>query len=199
MVAMVEISKIPLTEAFYGTSSRMWKWILGVRAAFRRYDYLESALNGFERGYSMLMYSISDDQKELFTIDEQVAKIDADRAELQALTAESIDTEFNNRYEELFKQSNEQKRLVTTQIDLLRGSIKSEAVDNLRIRLDDAKAEKQRLLQAQSDEMQRLTRTYSASGADVSEEVATQRRSYQEQIAREERRLADFNKSLRMR
>ena len=39
MVAMVEISKIPLTEAFYGTSSRMWKWILG-RAAFRRYDYL---------------------------------------------------------------------------------------------------------------------------------------------------------------
>ena len=118
----------------------------------------------------MLMYSISDDQKELFTIDEQVAKIDADRAELQALTAKSIDTEFNNRYEELFKQSNEQKRLVTTQIDLLRGSIKSEAVDNLRIRLDDAKAEKQRLLQAQSDEMQRLTRTYSASGADVSEE-----------------------------
>ena len=64
--------------------------------------------------------------------------------------------------------------------------------------MDDAKAEKQRLLQAQSDEMQRLTRTYSASGADVSEEVATQRRSYQEQIAREERRLADFNKSLRI-
>ena len=28
----------------------------------------------------MLMYSISDDQKELFTIDEQVAKIDADGA-----------------------------------------------------------------------------------------------------------------------
>ena len=198
MVAMVEISKIPLTEAFYGTSSRMWKWILGFALLFVAMITFESALNGFERGYSMLMYSISDDQKELFTIDEQVAKIDADRAELQALTAKSIDTEFNNRYEELFKQSNEQKRLVTTQIDLLRGSIKSEAVDNLRIRLDDAKAEKQRLLQAQSDEMQRLTRTYSASGADVSEEVATQRRSYQEQIAREERRLADFNKSLRI-
>ena len=198
MVAMVEISKIPLTEAFYGTSSKMWKWILGFALLFVAMITFESALNGFERGYSMLMYSISDDQKELFTIDEQVAKIDADRAELQALTAESIDTEFNNRYEELFKQSNEQKRLVTTQIDLLRGSIKSEAVDNLRIRLDDAKAEKQRLLQAQSDEMQRLTRTYSASGADVSEEVATQRRSYQEQIAREERRLADFNKSLRI-
>ena len=198
MVAMVEISKIPLTEAFYGTSSRMWKWILGFALLFVAMITFESALNGFERGYSMLMYSISDDQKELFTIDEQVAKIDADRAELQALTAESIDTEFNNRYAELFKQSNEQKRLVTTQIDLLRGSIKSEAVDNLRIRLDDAKAEKQRLLQAQSDEMQRLTRTYSASGADVSEEVATQRRSYQEQIAREERRLADFNKSLRI-
>ena len=155
MVAMVEISKIPLTEAFYGTSSRMWKWILGFALLFVAMITFESALNGFERGYSMLMYSISDDQKELFTIDEQVAKIDADRAELQALTAESIDTEFNNRYAELFEQSNEQKRLVSTQINLLRGSIKSEAVDNLRIRLDDAKAEKQRLLQAQSEEMQR--------------------------------------------
>lgn len=198
MVAMVEISKIPLTEAFYRTSSRMWQWVLGFALLFVAMITFESALNGFERGYSMLMYSISDDQKELFTIDEKVTKIDADKAELQALTAESIDTQFNNRYSEMFEQSNEQKRLVVRQINLLRGSIKSEAVDNLRIRLSDAKAEKQRLLQAQSEEMQRLSRAYSSSGADVSEEVATQRRSYQEQIGTEERRLVNFNKSLRI-
>ena len=198
MVAMVEISKIPLTEAFYGTTSKLWKWVLGFSLAFVALITFESALNGFERGYSMLMYSISDDQKELFTIDEQVAKIDADRAELQSLSAESIDAEFNSRYEELFEQSSGQKRLVQEQINLLRGSIQTETVENLRSRLEDSKAEKQRLLQAQTEEMQRLSEAYSASGNDLSEEVATQRRLYLEQISREERKLADFNKRARI-
>ncbi len=194
MVSMVEATKIPLTEAFYETTARSWKLTLGAAIAFVALITFESAMNGFERNYSMLMYSIQEDQKTLFTTLQNVDKSQADILDLKALRAETIDEEYNDRYNELFDRSRSQKDLVQDQINLLRGSVKTESIAALRDQLKQAQEERDSLISQRNDEVNRVTEDFAGTASNLTNEISVQRRSYQGQLARAEQQLTEMNK-----
>jgi hypothetical protein len=194
MVAMVEITKIPLTGAFYHTSSRMWTWVFGGCLVFVTFMTFESAMNGFERNFSALMYSIDAPKKEMVTVNQSLEKLNEDRTRLTSLTLERIDSEYNERYEELFEQTNAQKLEIQEQINLLRASIQTEHVESLRRNLDAALTDKERLYGERSQELERLTIDYRSMAEGLTGEISAERRSKQAQLLRAQSRLDDMRK-----
>jgi len=189
MVAMVEITKIPLVGVFYKTTSRLWKWVFGACLVFVAAITFESAFNGFERNFAALMYSIDAPKKEIVTADQRIEKLAADRENLTSLSLESIEAEYNQRYEELFSQTNQQKTEIQDQVSGLRASIQTEYVEELRKELDNARTERSRLISQQDAELNRITADYANQAGNISDQLDSERRSLQGQLAQERQRL----------
>jgi len=189
MVAMVEITKIPLVGVFYKTTSRLWKWVFGACLVFVAAITFESAFNGFERNFAALMYSIDAPKKEIVTADQRIEKLAADRENLTSLSLESIEAEYNQRYEELFSQTNQQKTEIQDQVSGLRASIQTEYVEELRKELDNARIERSRLISQQDAELDRITSDYANQAGNISDQLDSERRSLQGQLAQERQRL----------
>jgi len=189
MVAMVEITKIPLVGVFYKTTSRTWKWVFAACLLFVAAITFESAFNGFERNFSALMYSIDAPKKEIVTADQRMDKLTSDREALTSMTLESIEAEYNSRYDELFAQSNEQKRVIQEQISSLRASIQTEFVEELRKELENARTERSRLISQQETELNRISQDYASQAGNISDQLDSERRSLQGQLAQERQRL----------
>ena len=182
MVAMVELTKIPLVGVFYKASSRRWKWVFGACLLFVAGITFESAFNGFERNFSALMYAIENSKKEVVTLDQKLEKLDADRVRLTSMTLESIEKEYNDRYSELFKQTDTQKQTIQGQIDTLRASIKSSYVTSLREELTTARDERTRLIADKSNEIERITNRFANESQLQASERDSIRRSLQAQL-----------------
>ena len=189
MVAMVEITKIPLVGVFYKTTSRLWKWVFGACLVFVAAITFESAFNGFERNFAALMYSIDAPKKEIVTADQRIEKLAADRENLASLSLESIEAEYNQRYDELFSQTNQQKTEIQDQVSGLRASIQTEYVEELRKELDNARIERSRLISQQDAELDRITSDYANQAGNISDQLDSERRSLQGQLAQERQRL----------
>jgi len=197
MVAMVEITKIPLVGVFYKTTSRTWKWVFAACLFFVAAITFESAFNGFERNFSALMYSIDAPKKEIVTADQRMDKLTSDREALTSMTLESIEAEYNSRYDELFAQSNEQKRVIQDQVGDLRASIQTEFVEELRKELENARTERARLISQQETELNRISQDYSSQAGNISDQLDSERRSLQGQLAQERQRLEVMEQTAR--
>jgi len=81
MVSIVELAKIPVAQAVYQTKTYVWKSIFIIALIFLAIITFETALNGFERNFNNLNYSVSQAREELqknkertITLDEQISK-----------------------------------------------------------------------------------------------------------------------------
>ena len=194
MVAMVEITKIPLVGVFYKASSNLWRWVFGLCLLFVAAITFESAFNGFERNFSALMYSIDAPKKEIVTLDQKLEKLTGDRAQLTEMTLESIEAEYNTRYDELFAQTNGQKKEIQSQISDLRASIQTEFVNELRKDQDSARKERERLITEQEKEIARITEDYSSQSSRLASEMDSEKRSLQGQLSEAQKRLEEIEK-----
>ena len=194
MVAMVEITKIPLVGVFYKASSNLWRWVFGLCLLFVAAITFESAFNGFERNFSALMYSIDAPKKEIVTLDQKLEKLTGNRAQLTEMTLESIEAEYNTRYDELFAQTNGQKKEIQSQISDLRASIQTEFVNELRKDQESARKERQRLISEQEKEIARITEDYSSQSSRLASEMDSEKRSLQGQLADAIKRLEEIEK-----
>jgi len=194
MVAMVEITKIPLVGAFYKTSSRVWSWTFGLVLAFVTLITFESAMNGFERNFSALMYSIDTPKKEMVTVQQRLEKSNEDRTRLTSLTLEIIDQEYNERYEQLFNQTDSQKRKIQDQVNLLRASIQTEHVESLKSNLTAARSDRERLYEERTKALERATDDYRNTASGLTGVIDSEMRSKQRQLLKEQSRLDDMRK-----
>lgn len=194
MVAMVEITKIPLVGAFYKTSSRVWSWTFGLVLAFVTLITFESAMNGFERNFSALMYSIDTPKKEMVTVQQRLDKSNEDRTRLTSLTLEIVDQEYNERYNQLFSQTNSQKLKIQDQVNLLRASIRTEHVESLKSNLAAARSDRERLYKERTTELERTTTDYRNTASGLTGVIDSEMRSKQRQLLKEQSRLDDMRK-----
>lgn len=197
MVAMVEITKIPLTQTFYKTTSNVWKLVFGSCLALVCLITFESALNGFERNFSALMYTIDEPKKEVVTTNQLIAKSEDDRMRLLSLTLEDIDAEYNERYDQLFVQSTSQKSETQDQINLLRASIQTEYVDSLRQELASVRKDKTQLYKERSAALSREAALASERAKGLSTELASDRRGLNRQLITAEQAFEKMNDTAR--
>ena len=189
MVAVVEGCKIPFVGAFYKTTSMKWKYTFGLVLVFVGIITFESAMNGLERSFSVVMFSVNKPFEQLVINDKKIDNLSTQRDDLADLTIQKIDTEYDTNYNNVFSRNNEQKNKIQEQINLLRASVSTETVKQYRTELSQARedrkdlyAERRRELQLASDEFQsRKTRIETYQNDEL--------QRLQIQLAREEKNL----------
>lgn len=189
MVAVVEATKIPFVEAFYHTSKKLWKIVFGFSLFFIALITFESAMNGFERNFQALIFTIDKYKKELINTEEQLPPLEERRNKLANLTSESIEKEYNERHEKISQQRQNQSVIIQNRIQQLRASIQTEFVTSLKEQVKVKQAELQVILEERKNELSRLATQHSLAIENASTELSTQRRTLQSQLNIEQNKL----------
>jgi hypothetical protein len=194
MVAIVEITKIPFVGATYKTSNTKWKIVFGTSLVFLAFITFESALNGFERNFHALIYSIDKHKKELIAVEEEIEPIASQREILANLTASGIEAEYSKRHAIISEERSRQADTIQDRIQGLRAATQTEYIRGLadqiadrRKQVDSQRADRKRELDGLIDASSQMTKN------SVSE-LNTQRRSQQQQLAKAQLYLEELRK-----
>ena len=159
MVAFVEITKIPFVDAFYKTSSRLWKSVFILSLLIISLITFESALNGFERNFNALNISVTRLQKKLLVTEESMFPIEQKIERAQALTMDRVEAQFTQGTENLTKQKLTQVESIENRKRLLQASVQTEFTAGIRSQMNAAE---QRIIELQDQLNAELDRTSSA-------------------------------------
>lgn len=189
MVAIVEITKIPFVGATYKTSHRKWKLVFGISLIFLAFITFESALNGFERNFHSLIFSIDKHKKELVAVEEELAPLEEKREKLANLSGPQIESEYSQRHAVISEERARQATIVQDRIQGLRAASQSEFIKGLNDQIDDRRKQLQALRNDKQKELDALINTSSQLTQNASDEINTQRRSLQQQLLNEQNYL----------
>lgn len=186
MVAIVEITKIPFVGATYKTSHRKWKFVFAVSLLFLAFITFESALNGFERNFHSLIFSIDKHKKELVAVEEEIAPLEEKREKLANLSAPQIETEYSQRHAIISEERSRQASIIQDRIQGLRAASQNEFIKGLNDQIDDRRAQLKALRADKQKELDALINNSSQLTQNAADEINTQRRSLQQQLANEQ-------------
>jgi hypothetical protein len=97
MVSIVELAKIPASQAVYQTRTRSWKFVFTVVLVFLAVITFETALNGFERNFTNLNYSVSQARVELQKNRERLSTLEEQIQRAKELNREQVIAEFDRQ------------------------------------------------------------------------------------------------------
>lgn len=189
MVAIVEITKIPFVGATYKTSHRKWKFVFGVSLVFLAFITFESALNGFERNFHALIFSIDKHKKELVALEEEIAPLTEKRERLANLSAPQIESEYSQRHAIISEERSRQANIIQDRIQGLRAASQTEYIKGLNDQIDDRRDQVKALRADRQKEIDALINASTQLTENASSEISTQRRSLQQQLINEQNYL----------
>jgi hypothetical protein len=182
MVALVEGTKIPFVEAFYNTSSGLWKLTFGVVLIFLAFITFESALNGFERNFTNLTYIIDNEKKNLVLVEEKIDRLNSNIEIASKANLTDIEDEYNERLEVISRERDSQTVQIQKRIQALRATIQSEYIKGLR---EQASSRNTQIERVRLDRDQQITRLRESSAASIDKteaEIGVRRRQLQNKI-----------------
>ena len=189
MVAIVEITKIPFVGATYKTSHKKWKLVFGISLLFLAFITFESALNGFERNFHALIFSIDKHKKELVALEEEIAPLVEKRERLANLSAPQIESEYSQRHAIISEERSRQANIIQDRIQGLRAASQTEYIKGLNDQIDDRRDQVKALRADRQKEIDALINASTQLTENASTEVNTQRRSLQQQLINEQNYL----------
>lgn len=189
MVAIVEITKIPFVGATYKTSHKKWKFVFGISLLFLAFITFESALNGFERNFHALIFSIDKHKKELVTLEEEIAPLLEKRDRLANLSAPQIESEYSQRHAVISEERSRQANIIQDRIQGLRAASQTEYIKGLNDQIDDRRDQVKALRADRQKEIDALINASTQLTENASSEINTQRRSLQQQLINEQNYL----------
>lgn len=189
MVAIVEITKIPFVGATYKTSHKKWKFVFGISLLFLAFITFESALNGFERNFHALIFSIDKHKKELVALEEEIAPLVEKRERLANLSAPQIESEYSQRHAIISEERSRQANIIQDRIQGLRAASQTEYIKGLNDQIDDRRDQVKALRADRQKEIDALINASTQLTENASTEVNTQRRSLQQQLINEQNYL----------
>jgi hypothetical protein len=192
MVAIVEITKIPFVAATYKTSNTKWKFIFGSSLIFLAFITFESALNGFERNFHALIFSIDKHKKELVAVEEEIEPLETRRERLASLSASQIEEEYSQRHSVISEERSRQAVVIQDRIQGLRAATQTEYIKGLSSQIDDHREQLKALRTDRQKEIDALIDASRQMTQNASSELDTQRRSLQQQLANEQAYLKEL-------
>jgi len=189
MVAIVEITKIPFVGATYKTSNTKWKLIFGTSLVFLAFITFESALNGFERNFHALIFSIDKHKKELVAVEEEIVPLDEKREKLAKLSSSQIETEYSQRHAIISEERSRQAETIQDRIQGLRAATQTEYIKGISEQIKDRREQVKTLRTDRQKELDALINASSQMTQNAASETSTQRRSLQQQLANEQNYL----------
>lgn len=194
MVAIVELTKIPFTEAVYKTQSYLWKILFLVSLTFIAFITFESAMNGFERNFQALVSSVDKPSKQLVTVEETLENLNNEYEKLSNLTQEGIDQRFNEQYKELSVQKNEQVNRLNDQIKDIRARSETSYIKAKRAENSDLEREINALRTQRDRETERVVQEFQENLKVSQQDMNVKRRNLQNQFHVEMAKLRDIEK-----
>ena len=141
MVAIVELTKIPLAVGFYNAPRLRWRVVFGVTLVFLILITFETALNGFERNFSNLTRTIQDQRAEILKLEDETAILD----EKISGTGVRDEDQINSRYDQLITDAQNSRRAAIVEIDQMIANRYAVAnvgrVPGLQVSLESVRAE----------------------------------------------------------
>lgn len=194
MVAAVEATKIPFVEAAYKTTKMRWKMVFGAGLVFLAFITFESALNGFERNFHALIFSIDKLKKELVAVEEEIAPLEEQREKLASLTSSKIESDYSQRHSLISEERNRQAQIIQDRVQALRAATQTEYIKSLQDQLDDQRAQLTAIRKERQRELELLQSEFGTMRENSLNELDTQRRSLQQQLLREQANLDALKK-----
>jgi hypothetical protein len=192
MVAIVEITKIPFVAATYKTSNSKWKFIFGTSLVFLAFITFESALNGFERNFHALIFSIDKHKKELVAVEEEIEPLEIRRTRLASLSSSQIEAEYSQRHAIISEERSRQAEVIQDRIQGLRAATQNEYIKGLSAQIEDRREQLKALRADRQKELDALIEASRQMTLNASSELDTQRRSLQQQLANEQAYLKEL-------
>lgn len=189
MVAAVEATKIPFVEAAYKTTKTRWKFIFGAGLVFLAFITFESALNGFERNFQALIYSIDKYKKELVALEEEIEPIEEQRQKLADLTSTGIESDYSQRHAVISEERNRQSSVIQERIQVLRAATQTEYIKSLQDQIEDRRSQLKAVRLERQKEIDGLQSQSNTMRENSINELNTQRRSLQQQLLKEQDNL----------
>tara|TARA_A100001037_G_C15148367_1_gene637608 strand:+ start:2645 stop:4228 length:1584 start_codon:yes stop_codon:yes gene_type:complete len=136
LIAVVEITKIPLTFAFMAVRNVLWRSLFLIFVLFLCAITFETLLNGFERNFSNLNRAIDSRKNEIESAEQEVALLENRRDYIVKFTEDDVLTEVNAgreeadaAYRQVAERIDENTRIVLADIDYtFEGELEGEIV-----------------------------------------------------------------------
>ncbi len=194
MVAGVELTKIPFVGVIYTTTSFYWKVLFSCVLFFLSMITFESALNGFERNFTALTYSIDKFKKDLILLEEKIPLVKESREKSALLTAEKVELSYDLRRKAISESRERESIDVQARISSLRATITSDYIKSKKDERATVQSEMLVLRTERDGEIRRLRDQIQSSYEYSEKEVNLKRRLIQSDINAKRREISALNK-----
>ena len=196
MVAIVELTKIPLTQVLYSSSSVFWKIAFGIVLIFLAVVTFESMFNGFERNFTLVTNVVNSEMKNLVLVEEQIQNLNNKIEVASQLNVESIEKKYNDRVAVLSAERDQQTRAIQEGIQRLRSTIQTEYIKGMRDQAEQIKVQIKEWRAERDTQIRSLNESSASSLEKAESEIGVRRRQLQTRI---ERLTTDIRKNERRR
>ena len=197
MIAVVELTKIPLATAFYFAKSIIWKLIFITSLIFVAFITFETGFNGFERNFARTNLVVDAKKRELQNLIENRTELESQVTELESLTLEAIEQRHNQRRNDLADNYLSRIENLDNLIRDTRGRGESIQLDALASQREQLRTDLKRLDEDKQRELTALYNRYDSLSSSSANDVESKRRQLNKQLEMETSNLNSLKKEYR--
>lgn len=185
MIAVVELTKIPLATAFYFSKTLLWRLIFIMALMFVAFITFETGFNGFERNFARTNLVVDKYKRELNQLTENKDELNRQIIELESINLETIESRHNQRRNELSDNYRSRIDDIEKIIRNTAGSASSLQIDALNDERKQIRADIQQLEVSRKRELENVYERYDSINDSSLRDLETQREDLQTQLRRE--------------
>lgn len=193
LVAVVEITKIPVAGAAYLAKGRGWKWLFGFTLLFLAGITFETAFNGFERTVANIQYLIEEKMNTLQSIEKKIAGLEDDRAVLSELTRDKIEATYNSRRAIITKTRDENLDNIEGQRDKLNNTPQ---VESIKFELEQLKERRETLIKERNETEKQARNNFNSDIEEKRNQKNEEKKRIREEIADTNTRIREVNQQI---
>jgi hypothetical protein len=195
VVALVELTKIPLAHAAYLSKGLAWKLVFTVGLTLLMVITFETLLNGFERNFTQRTFPIKKLRNDLQFVSEQ---FDAKGREIEVLrqtTDEAIRQQYLQDMRQLETETTQARDQISKELQDAEYQYSGDEGRRKQNRLKSLEAESQRLDERHEARLVEIDERYQREIKGMSSSVSERRKTLQDQINALEKRLDSSRKA----
>lgn len=194
MVAIVELVKIPMATAAYHSAKLRWRIFFSASLLFLIFITFETALNGFERNFANLTYSIDEIKREVTHTEEKISKFNSTLSLNIPLTVETVNSQYNTRNDQLEADKARELIVIDQTIQNKRDLSNTGRISALEANLNSVEKQITELRTDNKLSKQQTRAEFTTRTNSVNDSLRSQRVTIEAQITHIDRKLNDLAK-----
>lgn len=183
IVAMVEITKIPLTGAAFYARGVVWKVVFILALLFVALITFETMFNGLERFFNAQTSGVVEYKKKLVAVEEQIKDKNATKSRVQSVTIDTIEDDYNKRRTAISNDRNAQIQEIEDIIKDKRAGINTNYVMQLKEEKETLRGDRELLLTGRENRIKNISERFDLEASRIGSDVNSKRLSLQKEVA----------------